>query len=75
MNREPLTVNPEPLTLPPSPCPYEGGTFKGRLCRLRPEEAAPSQAGGAAFVKHFIQISPISVNSLNLVSKFTEFTE
>jgi len=36
----------------PEPFPYEGGTFKGRMCRLRPEEAAPSQAGGAAFVKH-----------------------
>ena len=62
----------------PSTC--EGGTFDPRKRHLRPEEAAPSRAGGAAFVKRpyqmlFIPMPPISVNSLNLLSKYTEFGE
>ena len=62
----------------PSTC--EGGTFDPRKRHLRPEEAAPSRAGGAAFVKRpyqmlFITMPPILVNSLNLLSKYTEFGE
>ena len=66
MNREPLTPNPDPF-------PYEGGTFKGRMCRLRPEEAAPSQAGGAAFVKH--PLLDAFYSDASYLSKFTEFGE
>jgi hypothetical protein len=63
-----------------APPACEGAAFDPRKRHLRPEEAAPSRAGSAAFVKHpykvlFIPISPISVNSLNLLTKFTEFTE
>ena len=57
-----------------------GGTFDLRKRHLRPEEAAPSTRGGGTFVKHpyqmlFIPMPPISVNSLNLLSKYTEFGE